>query len=110
MLRILTFATNVILTVLNLTQICVVLYVEQIVFGKNALVLYKQIMNVFIRAMARLFLFGEGLITPFNSAIAKNIYSVAITLFDATVNEFNAGWVECGENKNMEKIFFALPL
>ena len=108
MQRILTFATNVILTVLNLTQICVVLYVEQIVFGKNALVLYKQIMNVFIRAMARLFLFGEGLITL--SAIAKNIYSVAITLFDGTVNEFNAGWVECGENKNMEKIFFALPL
>ena len=53
--------------------------------------------------------FWKRLIAPFNSAIAKNkIFSVAM-LLHRTINDFHAGWVECGKNKNMEKIFFALP-
>ena len=57
----------------------------------------------------KLFFFGERLIASFNSAIAKNkIYSVAM-LLDGTINDFHAGWVECGENVNMEKTFFAPP-
>jgi hypothetical protein len=52
----------------------------------------KQIMNVFIRAMERIFSFGERWNVPFNSAVAslngtfhlsphKNILTIGIALF-----------------------------
>ena len=45
---------------------------NKLVLKNNSLVLYiKQIMNVFIRAIVRIFSFGESLIVPFNSAIAS---------------------------------------
>ena len=35
-------------------------------------------MNVFIRAIARIFSFGERLIVPINEAIAENILTIAL--------------------------------
>ena len=44
---------------------------NKLVLKNKSLVLYKKIVNVFIRAIVRIFSFGERLILPLNSAIAS---------------------------------------